>query len=86
MKRDRWQRSIERLDPDVEFVEIYRIVAGHEFPWDMTQSLGLALYRNIKDAAATDLRGPCSPSAPPPSGSSAWQAPSRRLGYGPAPA
>lgn len=45
MKRDHWQRRIEQLDPDVDFVEIYRIMAGHEFPWDMTQSLGLALYR-----------------------------------------
>jgi len=43
--RDHWQRRIEQLDPDVDFVEIYRIMAGHEFPWDMTQSLGLALYR-----------------------------------------
>jgi uncharacterized protein (DUF2236 family) len=45
VKRDHWQRRIGQLDPDVEFVEIYRIMAGHEFPWDMTQSLGLALYR-----------------------------------------
>ena len=45
MRRDHWQRRIEQLDPDVDFVEIYRIMAGHEFPWDMTQSLGLALYR-----------------------------------------
>jgi uncharacterized protein (DUF2236 family) len=45
VKRDHWQRRIEQLDPDVEFLEIYRIMAGHEFPWDMTQSLGLALYR-----------------------------------------
>jgi uncharacterized protein (DUF2236 family) len=45
VNRGHWQRRIEQLDPDVEFVEIYRIMAGHEFPWDMTQSLGLALYR-----------------------------------------
>ena len=45
LKRDYWQRQIEQLDPDVEFLEIYRIIGGHEFPWDMTQSLGLALYR-----------------------------------------
>jgi uncharacterized protein (DUF2236 family) len=45
VERDHWQRRIEQLDPDVEFVEIYRIMAGYEFPWDMTQSLGLALYR-----------------------------------------
>jgi uncharacterized protein (DUF2236 family) len=45
VRRDHWQRYIEGLDPDVDFVEIYRIMGGHEFPWDMTQSLGLALYR-----------------------------------------
>ncbi len=45
MKRDHWQTHIARLDPETEFVEIYRIMSGHEFPWDMTQSLGLALYR-----------------------------------------
>ena len=45
MRRDHWQRRIEALDPEVDFLEIYRILGGHEFPWDMTQSLGLALYR-----------------------------------------
>jgi hypothetical protein len=45
VKRDHWQTHIARLDPGTEFVEIYRIMSGHEFPWDMTQSLGLALYR-----------------------------------------
>jgi hypothetical protein len=45
VKRDHWQRRIGQLDPDADFAEIYRIMAAHEFPWDMTQSLGLALYR-----------------------------------------
>ena len=45
VKRDHWQRRIAQLDPDVDFAEIYRIMAAHEFPWDMRQSLGLALYR-----------------------------------------
>jgi ER-bound oxygenase mpaB/B'/Rubber oxygenase, catalytic domain len=45
VRRDHWQRRIAALDPDREFAEIYRITAGHEFPWDMTQALGLALYR-----------------------------------------
>jgi hypothetical protein len=44
-QRDHWQRRIAELDPVTEFTEIYRIIGGHEFPWDMTQSLGLALYR-----------------------------------------
>jgi uncharacterized protein (DUF2236 family) len=45
MRRDHWQTRIAQLDPATEFVEIYRIMSGHEFPWDMRQSLGLALYR-----------------------------------------
>jgi len=45
VQRDHWQRRIAALDPEVDFLEIYRILGGHEFPWDMTQSLGLALYR-----------------------------------------
>ncbi len=45
MDRNHWQRRIGQLDPDVDFAEIYRILAAYEFPWDMTQSLGLALYR-----------------------------------------
>ena len=43
--RNHWQRRIGRLDPDVDFAEIYRILVAHEFPWDMRQSLSLALYR-----------------------------------------
>lgn len=45
MQRDHWQREIARLDPEVDYAEIYRIMGAHEFPWDLTQSLGLALYR-----------------------------------------
>ena len=45
MARDHWQRKIEQLDPEVDFAEIYRILGAHEFPWDITQALGLALYR-----------------------------------------
>jgi hypothetical protein len=45
MDRDHWLRRIERLDPGRDFAEIYRIMVAHEFPWDMNQSLGLALYR-----------------------------------------
>jgi len=45
VKRDHWQRRIAELDPQVDYVEIYRILGAHEFPWDLRQSLGLALYR-----------------------------------------
>jgi hypothetical protein len=45
VRRDHWQRRIAQLDPDADFAEIYRIMAAHEFPWDVTQALGLALFR-----------------------------------------
>lgn len=45
MRRDHWQREIARLDPETEYTQIYRLMAAHEFPWDVTQALGLALYR-----------------------------------------
>ena len=44
-RRDHWQREIARLDPEVDWHRIYTIVFQHEFPWDLEQSLGLALYR-----------------------------------------
>ena len=39
MDRGHWQRRIAELDPHTDYEEIYRITAGHEFPWDMTQAL-----------------------------------------------
>jgi hypothetical protein len=38
-------RQIEKLDPERDHVEIYRLLFGYEFPWDMTRALELALYR-----------------------------------------
>jgi hypothetical protein len=38
-------RRIERLDPAVDFREIYRLTSTYEFPWDMTQALSFALFR-----------------------------------------
>jgi uncharacterized protein (DUF2236 family) len=55
MKRDHWQTRIAQLDPETEFVEIYRIMSGHEFPWDMRQSLGLALYRTYAVPSVGEL-------------------------------
>lgn len=40
-----WARRIAALDPETDYEEIFRIIVGHEFPWDMNQALGLALYR-----------------------------------------
>jgi mpaB/rubber oxygenase-like protein len=36
---------IEKLDPKRDHVEIYHLMAGYEFPWDMTRALEMALYR-----------------------------------------
>ena len=36
---------IEKLDPKRDHVEIYHLMAGYEFPWDMTRALEVALYR-----------------------------------------
>jgi hypothetical protein len=45
MGRLDWLRRIEQLDPETDFVEIYRISGAHEFPWDMNQALSFALFR-----------------------------------------
>lgn len=38
-------REILRLDPDEDFLAIYRLTATYEFPWDITRALELALFR-----------------------------------------
>jgi hypothetical protein len=45
MKRDHWKARNDSLDPETDFVEIYRNVVMHEFPWDMNQALSFALFR-----------------------------------------
>lgn len=45
MKRFDRLKDIQRLDPERDFLEIYRITATYEFPWDITRALELALYR-----------------------------------------
>lgn len=45
MKRYDRLKEIQRLDPERDFLEIYRITATYEFPWDITRALELALYR-----------------------------------------
>ena len=44
-RRTHWQRHVARLDPEVDYEEIYRVMTGLEFPWDMNQSLSFALFR-----------------------------------------
>ncbi|MFJ3922951.1 oxygenase MpaB family protein [Streptomyces sp. NPDC090022] len=38
-------KQILRLDPDKDFLAIYRLTATYEFPWDLARALELALYR-----------------------------------------
>ncbi|WP_447035436.1 oxygenase MpaB family protein [Streptomyces sp. DSM 118878] len=45
MKRFQRLEQIRRLDPEKDFLEIYRLTATFEFPWDYTRALELALYR-----------------------------------------
>ncbi|GGV00526.1 peptidase [Streptomyces filipinensis] len=45
MKRFERLRQIRRLDPVADALEIYRLSATFEFPWDYTRALELALYR-----------------------------------------
>jgi hypothetical protein len=45
LPRDFWLRRLERLDPETDAAEIYGIIARHEFPWDLNQSLSFALFR-----------------------------------------
>jgi hypothetical protein len=40
-------QRIEALDPEVDWLEIYRLSAMHEFPWDYTRALELALFRTF---------------------------------------
>jgi len=45
MRRGHWLREIEKLDPEKDYEEISRIVGSYEFPWEVQQSLSLALFR-----------------------------------------
>jgi hypothetical protein len=45
LPRSHWQQHVARLDPETDYEEIYRILATHEFPWDLNQALSFALFR-----------------------------------------
>ncbi|GHA97533.1 peptidase [Streptomyces chryseus] len=45
LKRYDRLKEIQRLDPDKDFLTIYRLTWTHEFPWDHSRALELALYR-----------------------------------------
>lgn len=48
---------LSTLDPETEFEEIYRQVATLEFPWDLNQSLGFALFRTYAVPTVGELLG-----------------------------
>ncbi len=45
LRRDHWEREIDRLDPETEAQRISQILTHHEFPWDLQQALSFALFR-----------------------------------------
>ncbi len=45
MRRDHWRLSNDALDPERDWLRIYRQLTQHEFPWDMNQALSFALFR-----------------------------------------
>jgi hypothetical protein len=45
--RGHWLRRIDELDVETDYVEITRITASYEFPWDVTQALSFALFRTF---------------------------------------
>lgn len=47
MDRYGYFRQIQQLDPVADHVEICRLLAGYEFPWDITRALELALLRTF---------------------------------------
>ncbi|GAA3759383.1 hypothetical protein HDA32_004692 [Spinactinospora alkalitolerans] len=57
MKRYDWYDEIHRLDAEADCLRITQIISTHEFPWDMSQALGLALYRTYAVPSIGELLG-----------------------------
>jgi hypothetical protein len=55
MARHSRLRRIEKLDPEQDYQEIFRISAEYEFPWDLQRSLELALFRTYAVPSIGDL-------------------------------
>ena len=57
MDRFAWLRRIAALDPahPTEAEEIHKITAAIEFPWDVRQALGLALFRTYAVPSVGEL-------------------------------
>lgn len=56
-RRDRYAnlRRIEKLDPAVDFDEIYRLVAYYEFPFEFVQGTSIAFMRDYGVPSISDL-------------------------------
>lgn len=48
-------RRIEKLDPEVDFDEIYRLVAYYEFPFEFVQGTSIAFMRDYGVPTISDL-------------------------------
>lgn len=48
-------RRIEKLDPEVDHDEIFRLVAYYEFPWEVVQGTSIAFMRDYGVPTISDL-------------------------------
>lgn len=55
MSRDAIAKKIQQLDPERDAIAICHLLAGYEFPWDMTRALELALLRTFCSPAISAL-------------------------------
>ena len=55
MSRFSTLRQIEVLDPEQDHIQICHLIAGYEFPWDVTRSLELALLKTFCIPSITQL-------------------------------
>ena len=55
LARDAILQEIKRLDPVADHQRIAFLTSLHEFPWDTTRSLELALFRAFAVAKGTGL-------------------------------
>src|SRR5690606_36042280 len=47
LPREHWQRVLDDLDPATDYERIVKISTAHEFGWDTTIALSLALFRTF---------------------------------------
>ncbi|GAA1098292.1 DUF2236 domain-containing protein [Nocardiopsis exhalans] len=57
MRRFEWRDRIHSLDAEADCERIVQILGTHEFPWDIEQALGLALYRTYAVPSIGELLG-----------------------------